>query len=122
MFPLALTISVPTPLLYVPPTFNKAKLKNIKLVRPAGTTVESPLIINTIATDSTLGFLCSIVEYGACVQLNGVGSFSTGFIKIAKGLENKYLVVRSLKGVSASSVGINGDVIFFAGMTAIIGY
>ena len=122
MFPLALTISVPTPLLYVPPTFNKAKLKNIKLVRPAGTTVESPLIINTIATDSTLGFLCSIVEYGACVRLNGVGSFSTGFIKIARGLENKYLVVRSLKGVSASSVGINGDVIFFAGITAIIGY
>jgi hypothetical protein len=122
MFPLALTISVPTPLLYVPPAFNKAKLKNIKLVRPAGTTVESPLIINTIAADSAVGFLCSIVEYGAGVQLNGVGSFLGSFIKIARGLNNKYLVVRSLKGVSTSSVGTNGDVISFAGITAIIGY
>jgi len=122
MFPLALTISVPTPLLYVPLTFNKSKLKTLKLVRPAGTTVENPLVIDTIASDSTLGFLCSIVEYGASVQINGIGSFLGSFVKVARGADDKYLVVRSSKGVATSTVGTNGDVISFANITVIIGY
>ena len=122
MFPSATTITVPTTLIYVPLRFNKSKLKNLKIVRPTGTTVEAPLVINTIASDSTVGFLCSITDYATSVQLNGIKSFSTGFIKISRGIENRYMVVRSLKGVSTSSVGTNGDVIIFAGMTAIIGY
>jgi hypothetical protein len=122
MFPSATTITVPTTLIYVPLTFNKSKLKNLKIVRPTGTTVEAPLVINTIASDSTVGFLCSILDYATSVQLNGIGSFSTGFIKISRGIENRYMVVRSLKGVSTSSLMTSGDVISFAGITAIIGY
>ena len=121
MFPSALTINVPTTLIYVPSTFNKAKLKNLKIVRPRGTTVEAPLVINTIASDSTIGFLCSIPDYATSVQINGIGSFLGGFIKISRGIENRYMVVRSLKGVSTSSLMITGDLISFAGITAIIG-
>ena len=122
MFPSATTITVPTTLIYVPSTFNKAKLKNLKIVRPRGTTVEAPLVINTIASDSTIGFLCSIPDYATSVQLNGIGSFLNGFIKISRGIENRYMVVRSNKGVSTSSLMTSGDVISFAGITAIIGY
>ena len=121
MFPSALTINVPTTLIYVPSTFNKAKLKNLKIVRPRGTTVEAPLVINTIASDSTIGFLCSIPDYATSVQINGIGSFLGGFIKISRGIENRYMVVRSLKGVSTSSLMTTGDLISFAGITAIIG-
>ena len=121
MFPSATTITVPTTLIYVPLTFNKAKLKNLKIVRPRGTTVEAPLIINTIASDSTIGFLCSIPDYATSVQINGIGSFLGGFIKISRGIENRYMVVKSLKGVSTSSLITSGDMISFAGITAIIG-
>ena len=121
MFPSATTITVPTTLIYVPSAFNKAKLKNLKIVRPRGTTVEDPLVINTIASDSTIGFLCSIPDYATSVQLNGIGSFLNGFIKISRGIENRYMVVRSNKGVSTSSLMTSGDVISFAGITAIIG-
>jgi len=123
MFPMATTISVPTTLLYVPLAFNKSKLKNIKLVRPTGTTVETPLVINTIPSDSTLGFLCSILEVGNCVQLNGVGTFAGNFIKIARGDNNTYSVSRTTKtNVTTNSVAVNGEIINFVGITMIIGY
>jgi hypothetical protein len=122
MFPSAITISVPTPLFYVPLAFNKTKLKTIKLVRPTGTTVETPLVINTIASDSAVAFLCSFDNVGNGVKLNGVGTFATSFIQIVKAEENKYLVIRSNKGVSTSAIGASGDIISFVGVSAMIGY
>jgi len=123
MFPMATTISVPTTLLYVPLAFNKSKLKNIKLVRPSGTTDETPLVINTLATDSAVGFLCSILEVGNSVQLNGVGTFVGNFIKITRGANNTYSVIKTTKAnVTTTAVATNGDIITFVGITAMIGY
>ena len=123
MFPMATTVSVPTTLLYVPLAFNKSKLKNIKLVRPSGTTDETPLVINTLATDSAVGFLCSILEVGNSVQLNGVGTFVGNFIKITRGANNTYSVIKTTKAnVTTNSVATNGDIITFVGITAMIGY
>jgi hypothetical protein len=123
MFSTSLTVSVPTPLLYVPLTFNKSKFKTIKLVRPTGTTVETPLIITTIKTDSAIVFLCSIVEIGNSVQFNGNGSFLGSFIRISRGADNKYMVTRTdKKNISISGISLRGDIITFAGITAMIGY
>jgi hypothetical protein len=122
MFPFAITINIPSPLFYTPLTFNKTKFKTVKLVRPSGTTVETPLVINTIATDSALGFLCSFVDHGNSVRINGVGTFATSFIQISRGADNKYMVVRSNKGIPTSSIATNGDIISFASITAMIGY
>jgi hypothetical protein len=123
MFPAVFTISVPTPLLYVPLAFNKTKLKTIKLVRPSGTTVESPLVINTVASDSAVAFLCSIVDIGNSVRLNGVGSFAGNFIVISRGADNKHMVTRTTKAnVTTSAISMPGDIINFVGITIMIGY
>jgi len=123
MFPSASSISIPTTLLYVPLAFNKSKLKTIRLVRPTGTTVQSPLVINTVASDSAIAFLTSIVNYGNSVRLNGVGTFAGNFLIISRGDDNKYMVTRTTKAnVTTSAIGTNGDIITFAGITAMIGY
>jgi hypothetical protein len=123
MFPSANTISVPTTLLYVPLAFNKTKLKTTKLVRPSVTTTENaPLVINTVAADSSVAFLCSFDAYANGVQINGVGSFATSFVKIVKGSDNKYMVTRSSKNIATSAIMTNGDIISFVGITAMIGY
>jgi hypothetical protein len=123
MFSIAFSISVPTTLLYVPLAFNKSKLKNIKLIRPTGTTVESPLVINTVSSDSAVAFLCSIVGYGESVQFNGVGTFAGNFIKIARGANNRYLVTKTTKtNVTTTDIVSNGDIINFVGITTMIGY
>jgi hypothetical protein len=123
MFPIATTISVPSTLLYVPLAFNKSKLKNIKLVRPTGTTVDSPLVINTLKTDSAVGFLCSIVDYANSVLFNGFGTFADNFIKITRGANNIYAVSRITKtNVTTTSTATNGDIISFVGITVMIGY
>ena len=123
MFLIATTISISTDLLYVPKSFNKTKLKTIKIVRPTGTTSENPLVINTVASDSAVGFLCSIVDYGTSVRLNGVGSFAGSFMKITKGLDNKYAVIKTTKtNVTTSAIGVGGEVQAFVGITALIGY
>lgn len=120
---MATTISLPTTLLYVPIAFNKAKLKNIKLVRPTGTTVNSPLVINTIASDSAVGFLSSINSVGESVQFNGVGTFAGNFIKITKGDNNTYSVIKTTKtNVTTTSVAVSGDIVVFVGINVIIGY
>jgi len=57
MFSTANTIIIPTPLLYVPLAFNASKFKTIKIIRPStATTVDNPLIINTVASDSAVAF------------------------------------------------------------------
>jgi hypothetical protein len=123
MFPAVFTISVPTPLLYVPLAFNKTKLKTIKLVRPSGTTVESPLVINTVSSDSAVAFLCSFVDIGNSVRLNGVGSFAGNFIVISRGADNKHMVTRTTKAnVTTSGISMPGDIINFVGITIMIGY
>ncbi len=123
MFPIATTISIPTPLLYVPKAFNKTKLKTIKIVRPTGTTSENPLVINTVSSDSSVGFLCSFIDYGTSVRLNGVGSFAGAFMRITKGSDNKYAVVRTTKtNVTTTTIGSVGEVLAFVGMSALIGY
>jgi hypothetical protein len=123
MFSIATTISIPTPLLYVPKAFNKTKLKTIKIVRPTGTTSENPLVINTVSSDSSVGFLCSFIDYGTSVRLNGVGSFAGAFMRITKGSDNKYAVVRTTKtNVTTTTIGSVGEVLAFVGMSALIGY
>ena len=122
MFPSAITISVPTPLFYVPLTFNKTKLKTIKILRPNGTTSETPLIPVTVASDSAVGLLCSFVNSGNSIQLDGTGTFTGSFIKIVKRVDNKYTVTKSLKGVPTTTIASMGDVISFIGMTAMISY
>jgi hypothetical protein len=123
IFPTAVSISIVSTLLYMPATINITKLKTVRIVRPTGTTVESPLVINTIAADSAVVFLCSMVEYANSVRLNGVGTNLGNFIVISKGLDNKFLVTRTTKtNVSVSDIKTNGDMISFAGITALIGY
>jgi hypothetical protein len=124
VFPTAVSISIPSTLLFMPATISIAKLKTVRIVRPNGTTVESPLVINTIAADSAVVFLCSIVEFANSVRLNGVGTNLGNFIVISKGLDNKYLVTRTTTktNVSTSDIRTNGDMISFAGITALIGY
>jgi len=123
MFSMATTISVPTTLLYVPLAFNKSKLKTIKLVRPTGTTVETPLVINTLKTDSAVGFLCSIVDYANSVMFNGFGTFAGNFIKISKGANDKYLVTKTTKtNVITTDIVTNGAIITFVGITVMIGF
>jgi hypothetical protein len=123
IFSIASVISVPTTLLYVPPAFNKTKLKTIKIVIPTGTTVNSPLVINTISTDSAVAFLCSFVGIGQCVRLNGVGSFAGNFMLITRGANNTYMITRTTKAnVTATSTATNGEIITFVGMTTMIGY
>ena len=121
IFPTAVSISIVSTLLYMPATINITKLKTVRIVRPTGTTVESPLVINTIAADSAVVFLCSMVEYANSVRLNGVGTNLGNFIVISKGLDNKFLVTRTTKtNVSVSDIKTNGDMISFAGITALI--
>jgi hypothetical protein len=124
MFSTANTIIIPTPLLYVPLAFNASKFKTIKIIRPStATTVDNPLIINTVASDSAVAFLTSIVQIGNSFRLNGVGTFAGNFIIISRGADNKYMVTRTTKAnVSTSSIASNGEIIAFAGMTAMIGY
>jgi hypothetical protein len=123
MFPAVLTISVPTPLIYVPLAFNKSKLKTMKIIRPTGSTVENPLVINTVAADSAVGFLCSLDSIANSVRLNGVGSFAGNFIVVSRGNDNRYLVTRTTKAnVSTSVISVPGNVINFANITVIIGY
>ena len=123
MFSMAESISVPTTLLYVPLAFNKSKLKSIKLVRPTGTTVETPLVINTLKTDSAVGFLCSIVDYANSVMFNGFGTFAGNFIKITRGANNTYVVSRITKtNITTTSTATNGEIITFVGITVMIGY
>ena len=120
---MATTISVPTTLLYMPLAFNKSKLKNIKLVRPIGKTVENPLVINAVPSDSAIGFLSTFVEVGESIRFNGVGSFTGNFIIITRGDDNKYMVTRTAKtNITTNAVATNGDIITFAGLTVIIGY
>jgi hypothetical protein len=124
IFPTAVSISIVSTLLYMPATINITKLKTVRIVRPTGTTVESPLVINTIAADSAVVFLCSMVEHANSIQLNGVGTNLGNFIVISKGADNKYLVTRTTTktNVSLSEIRTNGDMISFAGITALIGY
>jgi hypothetical protein len=124
IFPTAVSISIASNLLYMPATINITKLKTVRIVRPTGTTVESPLVINTIAADSAVVFLCSMVEFANSVRLNGVGTNLGNFIVISKGLDNKFLVTRTTTktNVSLSDIRTNGDMISFAGITALIGY
>ena len=123
MFPSAVFIKIPTPLFYVPLSFNKTKLKDIKILRPIGTTPETPLIPIMVKTDSAIGFLCSFVNGGNSVQLNGIGTFAGSFIKIVKRVEDsKYTVIKSLKGIPTTTIALMGDVISFIGITAMISY
>jgi uncharacterized protein YjdB len=119
MFPKAITINIPTTLLYVPIAFNKTKLKNIKLVRPYG--VDTTLVINTIASDSSVAFVCSILEVGNSVRLNGVGAMLNNFIVVTRGHDNKYLVTRTTKtNLTTSTINLAGDIISFANMAVMI--
>ncbi len=123
IFPTAVSISIVSTLLYMPATINITKLKTVRIVRPTGTTIESPLVINTIAADSAVVFLCSMVEHANSIRLNGVGTNLGNFIVISKGADNKYMVTRTTKtNVTTSTIGVNGDMVSFAGITALIGY
>jgi hypothetical protein len=123
IFPTSISISIPSTLLFMPATISIAKLKTVRIIRPNGTTVESPLVINTIAADSAVVFLCSMVEYANSIRLNGVGTNLGNFIVISKGTDNKYLVTRTTKtNVSTSDIRTNGEMVSFAGITALIGY
>ena len=123
IFSIAVSIGIPTTLLYVPLAFNKTKLKTIKIVKPTGTTFQNPLIVNTVASDSAVAFLCSFVGIGECVQLNGVGAFAGNFIKIERGANNTYAVTRTTKAnVTSTSTATNGEIISFVGITTLIGY
>jgi hypothetical protein len=119
MFPKATTINIPTTLLYVPISFNKTKLKNIKLVRPYG--IDTTLVINTVATDSAIAFVCSILEVGNSVRLNGVGAMLNNYIVVTRGADNKHLVARTTKtNVTTSTISMPGDIISFANITLMI--
>lgn len=122
IFPTAVSISIVSTLLYMPATINITKLKTVRIVRPTGTTVENPLVINTIAADSAVVFLCSIVEFANSVRFNGVGTNADNFIVISKGLDNKFLVTRTTTktNVSLSDIRTNGEMVSFAGITALI--
>jgi hypothetical protein len=123
IFPTAVSISIPSTLLYMPATISIAKLKTIRIVRPNGSTVENPLVINTIAADSAVVFLCSMIEHANSIRLNGVGTNLGNFIVISKGVDNKYLVTRTTKtNVSVSAIETNGHMVSFGGITALIGY
>jgi hypothetical protein len=123
IFPTAVSISIPSTLLYMPATISIAKLKTVRIVRPNGTTVENPLVINTIAADSAVVFLCSMIEFANSVRLNGVGTNLGNFIVISKGADNKYLVTKTTKtNVSVSAIETNGHMVSFGGITALIGY
>jgi len=119
MFPKATTVQIPTTLLYVPIAFNKTKLKNIKLVRPYG--VNTQLVINTIASDSAVAYVCSILDVGNGVRLNGVGGMLNNYIVVTRGADNKHLVTRTTKtNVTTSTIAMPGDIISFANMTVMI--
>jgi hypothetical protein len=124
IFPTSISISIPSTLLFMPATISIAKLKTVRIVRPTGTTIESPLVINTIAADSAVVFLCSMIEHANSIRLNGVGTNLGNFIVISKGIDNKFLVTRTTTktNVSVSDIRTNGDMISFAGITALIGY
>jgi len=122
IFPTSISISIVSTLLFMPATINITKLKTVRIVRPTGTTVENPLVINTIAADSAVVFLCSMIEFANSVRLNGVGTNLGNFIVISKGIDNKFLVTRTTTktNVSLSDIRTNGDMISFAGITALI--
>jgi hypothetical protein len=117
----ASTISIPSNLIFMPTTINASKMKIVKLVKPVGTTLNEPLVLNTVAADSATAFVCLIVDYENSVQINGNGKDAGFFIKITKGLYDKYAVVRTNKlNVSTTSIAVAGDVILFGGITALI--
>jgi hypothetical protein len=117
----ASTISIPSNLIFMPTTINASKTKIVKLVKPVGTTLNEPLVLNTVAADSATAFVCLIVDYENSVQINGNGTNAGFFIKITKGLYDKYAVVRTNKlNVSTTSIAVAGDVILFGGITALI--
>jgi hypothetical protein len=124
IIPTSISISIVSTLLFMPATINITKLKTVRIVRPTGTTVENPHVINTIAADSAVVFLCSMIEHANSVRLNGVGTNLGNFIVISKGIDNKFLVTRTTTktNVSLSEIRTNGDMISFAGITALIGY
>ncbi len=117
----ASTISIPSNLIFLPASINITKMKTVKLVKPVGTTMNSPLVLNTVSADSAVAFVCLMVDYENSVQINGNGTNAGYFIKITKGLYEKYAVVRTNKmGVSVTSLAIAGDVISFGGITVVI--
>ena len=119
MFSKAITINIPTTLLYVPIAFNKTKLKNIKLVRPYG--VDTTLVINTVASDSSVAYVCSILEVGNGVRFNGVGAMAGNFIVVVRAANDRYMVARTTKAnVSTSGISLSGDIITFGGMSVMI--
>ena len=119
MFSKAITINIPTTLLYVPVAFNRTKLKNIKLIRPYG--VDTTLVINTVASDSSVAYVCSILEVGNGVRVNGVGAMAGNFIVIVRAPDNKYMVARTTKAnVTTSAMSLSGDIITFGGMSVMI--
>jgi hypothetical protein len=119
MFSKAITVNIPTTLLYVPIAFNKTKLKNIKLVRPYG--VDTTLVINTIASDSAVAYVCSILEIGNGVQFNGVAAMAGNFIRVVRGAYDRYMVTRTTKAnVTTSAIALSGEIITFAAMSVMI--
>jgi hypothetical protein len=123
LFPTAFTVVLPSTAIYLPPAISITKFKTTKVVRPTGSTVNSPLIINAVASDATVVFLTSIVEVGNGVQINGVGSFAGYFVRVVKGENNRYMVTRTNKtNVSVSNIMVRGDTASFAGITIAIGF
>jgi hypothetical protein len=123
IFSTSVFVSIPSTLLYMPKTVNPSKYKTVRIVRPDGTTVENPLIINTVASDSSVVFLCAISESTNSVRINGVGSMAGNFITISRGNNNNYMVSRTTKtNVTTSAILANGESVSFGGIMAVIMY
>jgi uncharacterized protein YjdB len=123
MFPTAKTIIVPSVAIYTPNSVKKAVLTSMRIIRPNGTTVGNPFIMNTTVADVSTVFLCSLIAIGNGVKLNGSGKNMGFSIQITRGINNKYQVIRNNKQNKPITSIVNpGTVITYGGMTATIGY
>jgi hypothetical protein len=95
----------------------------MRIIRPNGTTVGNPFIMNTTVADVSTVFLCSLIAIGNGVKLNGSGKNMGFSIQITRGINNKYQVIRNNKQNKPITSIVNpGTVITYGGMTATIGY
>jgi hypothetical protein len=124
MFPTAKTIILPSEAIYIPKSVKKNILTSMRIIRPNGTTVGNPFIINTTVADVSTVFLCSMIAIGNGVRINGSGAKNAGFyIQITRGINNKYQVIRNNRqNKPITSIVSPGIVIVYGGITATIGY
>ena len=120
MFSPISVISIPTALLYMSATINKTKTPTTKIIRPYVSTEQSPLVINSIATDITVAFLCLLANNGNSVQINGNVKTAGSFIKITRE-NNKYKIQRTDKmKKTVINYAVNGDTLLFAGIRIVV--